>query len=137
MKRCSKCKLRKLKKCFYKDRSEKSGLKSWCNTCDSISRKLWKSNNKEHCKNYELLYRYGISLADYNKLFQKQKGKCAICGNPPKGLYLIIDHISYTKIVRGLLCHSCNVGIGLLQHSISNLRAAVKYLKTFAGRTGI
>lgn len=39
-----------------------------------------------------------------------QAGECAICGAPDR---LVIDHDHLTDLVRGLLCHSCNVGEGL------------------------
>jgi hypothetical protein len=32
-------------------------------------------------------------------------------------------------VVRGLLCRRCNVGIGIFEHNIDNLRAAISYLQ--------
>ena len=44
--------------------------------------------------------------AIFQPLWKKQDGKCAICErpNPPD-----IDHNRKTRIVRGLLCHRCNL----------------------------
>jgi hypothetical protein len=69
----------------------------------------------------------GITIEQYNKLFRLQNGCCAICGtNKPGGhskRYFAVDHDhsccpgkkSCGKCIRGLLCFSCNLGIGFLQ----------------------
>jgi hypothetical protein len=57
---------------------------------------------------------YGISLDDYNRMVDEQRGACAICGakekrsaygEPPR---LSVDHNHFTGRVRGLLCALCN-----------------------------
>ncbi len=50
----------------------------------------------------------GVSDEEYARLFAKQGGGCAICGNPPKTRRLDVDHDHKTGRVRGLLCHRCN-----------------------------
>lgn len=78
---------------------------------------------------------YGLEYEDYLRLQEKQKGLCAICGKEGfelvKGqrILLVIDHCHTTGKVRGLLCHNCNRGIGLLQDSTDNLKRAVDYLE--------
>ena len=32
-------------------------------------------------------------------------------------------------VVRGLLCHLCNTGIGFFKDDVGNLESAIKYLK--------
>ena len=77
---------------------------------------------------------YKISLKDYLDLYEKQDKKCSIChGDGFKmqahhKLLLVVDHDHDTGKVRGLLCHNCNRGLGLLQDSIDNLESAIKYL---------
>ena len=53
---------------------------------------------------------YGITLAQYNPLFEKQKGCCAICGKSKaaEGKNLSVDHDHKRLVVRGLLCSYCN-----------------------------
>jgi hypothetical protein len=81
-----------------------------------------------------LISAYGITLEQYEKMVEDHQLKCAICGEEGfelvKGqkLKLVIDHCHKTGAVRGLLCHNCNRGIGLLQDSVSNLEAAIAYL---------
>lgn len=76
------------------------------------------------------LKQLGVTTEDYNKMFDEQNGKCAICGKHQIELKrpLHIDHCHKTKKVRGLLCSNCNTGIGLLQEDIENLRCAILYL---------
>ena len=42
---------------------------------------------------------------------------------------LVTDHIHGTTIIRGLLCHSCNTGIGKLGDNIEGLEKALAYLR--------
>ena len=89
--------------------------------------------HKENTLRSNLKVKYSLSLEQYNALLKKQKGVCAVCHNPPimkmGVMRLAVDHDHQTNEVRGLLCHTCNAGIGNLKDSISLLRAAVKYLQ--------
>ncbi len=75
---------------------------------------------------------FGMTLEDYDKMFKKQKGLCAICDKPQntfntKNLY--IDHDHKTGKVRGLLCHKCNNGLGFLDDDIKLLKRSIQYLE--------
>jgi hypothetical protein len=41
---------------------------------------------------HRLRRKYGISLAEYNRMLAQQNGVCAICLNPPKARRLSVDH---------------------------------------------
>lgn len=76
-------------------------------------------------------YLYGVSKEFLLELYDKHKGKCAICGDQPKttrGLH--IDHCHKTNKVRGLLCHGCNTGIGALKEDPSIFLKAIEYLRS-------
>lgn len=93
----------------------------------------WKRNNPEKARDQLLRYRFGISLLDYNRMNELQRGLCAICGNPnPRKTDsgLVVDHCHATGKVRGLLCHSCNTALGHLRDSVENLKAAIVYLES-------
>jgi len=75
-----------------------------------------------------LRFKYNISLEDYQDLFDKQGGLCAICETFQER-YLDIDHDHYTGKIRGLLCRACNIGIGHLQDSPAVVEAALRYLE--------
>ena len=78
---------------------------------------------------------YGISYFEYLDMLKDQNNVCKICGEigftmtDHHNLLLVVDHCHETNEVRGLLCHNCNRGIGLLQDSVSNLESAIKYLE--------
>ena len=81
-------------------------------------------------KNSQLMRTYGITLQDYNAMFEEQDGRCAICGVHQSELKraLAVDHDHGTGEVRGLLCQKCNAGIGNLRDDASLLKRAACYL---------
>lgn len=65
-------------------------------------------------------------------MVEDRQGRCDICGELPndeRGSKLHVDHVAGTKIVRGLLCLRCNVGIGMLRHDRAIIKNAYRYLK--------
>jgi Autographiviridae endonuclease VII len=75
---------------------------------------------------------YGISLADYDVMFERQGGACAICKRT--GLTLCVDHCHLTGEVRGLLCIRCNSAIGFCSDDPALLQAAAAYLQAARDR---
>ena len=52
---------------------------------------------------------FGITVEEYDEMFRRQHGRCAICCRPPtEGISLHVDHDHVTGEVRGLLCFRCN-----------------------------
>ena len=43
---------------------------------------------------------------------------------------LSIDHCHNTKKIRGLLCHYCNMALGLFKDNTDIMQKAIEYLKT-------
>lgn len=92
---------------------------------------------------YWLRTKFGITQEFYDELMERQGGLCAICRNPESRTnsngqvkFLSVDHDhaccpedACGKCVRGLLCHSCNLGIGKLRDSPEVLRRAASYLE--------
>lgn len=76
------------------------------------------------------LAKYGVSKQKYQEMLSFAKRKCEICFRPSRNqLSLSVDHCHYSKKVRGLLCHQCNVGIGYFQDNPKFLLSAIRYLK--------
>jgi hypothetical protein len=73
--------------------------------------------------------RYGITVAEYDRLFADQNGVCAICGNTNDDIALCIDHDHKTNEVRGLLCNLCNRAIGLMKDDYKLLIKAAVYVR--------
>jgi hypothetical protein len=91
---------------------------------------------KRKMKDKRLRSKYGITLVEYDAILSRQGGGCAICGSKQSGgrwsEQLHVDHCHDTGKVRGLLCETCNRGLGLFHDSPEKLRAAAAYL---GGRT--
>ncbi len=156
-KKCSKCKKEKSFSDFQKHKGHADGLASLCKECckknywKNVERyrkealeQYYKNSDSIHKKNKEnynpikkrrdwIKSRYGLSDEDWNKIFQFQKGKCAICGKHQSELKKIlhVDHNHKTSEIRGLLCQQCNAGIGFLDvDSVGDLflKKAVEYI---------
>jgi hypothetical protein len=93
----------------------------------------WRSD-PENVRQKKMKYietRYGIKYADYEALGAAQGGLCAICRRPPTNTKygrLHVDHDHATGKVRGLLCHTCNAGLGQFQDNPDWLQAGAGYL---------
>lgn len=74
----------------------------------------------------QLKRRYGITLADFDRILAEQNGLCAFCKNKPP---VDVDHCHETGKVRGLLCRSCNVGLGQLGDNLEGVKRAIAYLE--------
>jgi len=83
-------------------------------------------------KNYYLKKYYGITLEEYNKIFELQNNKCAICKTSKPGHKRInsffVDHDHKTKKFRGLLCNRCNIAIGQVDENTNILSAMTDYI---------
>jgi len=74
--------------------------------------------------------KYGISLERYDALKATFRS-CMICGKDAdshKGGALHIDHDHLTGELRGMLCGTCNTGLGSFQDSPALLQKAIAYL---------
>jgi hypothetical protein len=69
--------------------------------------------------------RWRVSLAEYEELFRRQGGGCAICR---RGGKLRVDHDHETGVVRGLLCNGCNRALGVFGDSAQRLQIALAYV---------
>lgn len=83
---------------------------------------------------WNLRKNYGLTVEEYEALLDEQGGLCAICQRPERAqragrtMRLPVDHDHTTGRIRGLLCHSCNRAIGLLQDDPALLVRAADYL---------
>jgi hypothetical protein len=130
-KRCSVCGELKSLSAFYRKVRGAGGRDGRCKECRR-ERRDTPATRDRHLRNT-----YGISLAQYESMLGAQGGVCAICGMPEgllggrRGtatLSLAVDHDHATGHVRGLLCSSCNQGLGMFKHEASLLEAALSYL---------
>ena len=143
MKACLHCKIEKPYERFIsyiRNGEKRYGI---CKDCHTKRQQKWVENNKEKWKsitakcyrqtarNKELKNTYGITEEEYKIQFERQNGKCAICGSlskRPSGV-LDIDHNHTTGKIRDLLCSQCNRGLGFFRDSIDIMNKALAYLK--------
>ena len=133
-KRCSKCKEVKPVGEFYRNRNMRDGRLSDCGACRLKTRQA-KYYPQERAQ--QLSSKYGMTVADYERMFYGQGGKCAICRKTPEEAggpnrvngKLDIDHCHKTGTVRKLLCWNCNSSLGKFEDSVPRLKAAIAYLE--------
>lgn len=95
----------------------------------------YRAEHRDCRRRWNLWSKYRITPDDYDNMLAAQGGVCAICTGPQDrvskdGSYWFdVDHDHRTGKVRGLLCHSCNTGIGKLKDDISVLERAAGYLR--------
>src|SRR4051812_17333354 len=89
--------------------------------------------NTKSIRNSWLKRKYGLTESDYQLLLESQDFKCKICQRPhveaAARSKLVVDHNHKTGNIRGLLCHNCNVTIGLMNEDTDNISKLIDYLK--------
>lgn len=106
---------------------ERDGMKRRvCRACRAASRQAHRVK-----KISELL---GIKKHQLAEAEVKQKSACAIC---KKQNVLMIDHCHEKNIFRGLLCRSCNLGLGHFRDKPRVMLQAVLYVFWFDVSTKI
>jgi hypothetical protein len=71
---------------------------------------------------------YRLSEDDAWCLLKYQNHKCAICGKEIDIFIAHLDHAHDSGDIRGFLCPSCNLGLGMFQDNAQNLRCAADYI---------
>lgn len=100
---------------------------------ESINAKEKKRSRKKVQYNYVRLLKlkYGLTIEEYIRLCKLQRNKCKIC---ERRVYrLCVDHKEKGSF-RGLLCNTCNVGLGMFADSVVYLQSAIRYLKVSQGK---
>ena len=109
-----------------------------CRVCRALACKNWGKNNPDKLRALSLKFKFKITPEEFDDKLAKQNNRCSLCDdlfcpeNPP-----CMDHNhaccsgdrSCGKCVRGLLCSTCNAGIGCLHDNVELLEKAIAYLK--------
>ncbi len=147
MKHCIRCKEDKPLSDFWIARGAKDGRFAYCKACGSEASRAWRSGNpdtyKRSRRSTALHRQYGLTLDECKQLLASQDGRCANrgCAAPltfdtkDKRLIPHVDHSHVTGEVRGLLCLTCNTGIGMLGDSVEILEGAKQYLLQSVGQS--
>lgn len=160
MKTCSRCGCEKPLEDFYTAGRRKDGSlipMTICKPCSAIKSREYReahldanrAQKRQKMREYReqdpegvrrrqysrrLKSKYGITIEDYDRMFNEQDGQCAICGTTTPGWPSLfgtfcVDHDARTGAVRGLLCSTCNQGLGYFIDSPTLLEAAAGYLR--------
>jgi hypothetical protein len=136
-KTCKKCGQSKPRAEYHKDKKNEDGLYYACKACASIDQKQAYGNRRQAKLDQVRLGRYKLTQEQYDEMYERQGGVCAICQQPPaNGRVLSIDHdhsccpglTSCGECVRGLLCTACNTALGKLKDDVVRLQRAIEYL---------
>lgn len=121
---------------FDKHNGFSSGRRPLCKHCrNEVRRNRYnkvKDDNqfKTKKKDMQIKWRYGISLEQYNEMYERQGGVCAVCSKV-SDKKLCIDHDHETGQVRALVCDRCNRAMGASNDDAVILRLCAEYLESF------
>ena len=147
---CSKCRYRheRAALCSQCGATRTGSHPSYCRECYRQYAADWAKRNPEKVAEkmwrHDLKRTYNLSVEQWHELYDKQGGRCAICGaaEPAGRGRFHIDHShaccdsarSCGKCVRGLLCSRCNVALGMINDDPTRLRAAADYVELHDAR---
>ena len=117
-------------------RKRTAGGKTYCQAC-IIEKAKERYNRDEAFRKQNSTYRkeqgrrlkYGITGDQFQEMLSAQKHECAICESSLIGVKVCVDHDHVTNVIRGLLCHHCNVALGHFRDRTDLLQRAIEYLE--------
>jgi hypothetical protein len=101
------------------------------------TKRLARSRKNTRARIYRI--RYGISVADFDAMFARQRGRCAVCKRKQEDTKtpkrrLCVDHSHTTRRLRELLCGSCNSMLGFAGDDANTLVKGAIYLVKHGGK---
>ncbi len=151
---CSECGKAKGVLEFYQSDREKLrdgriGIKDLrCIACKTFRKRLKtlaapeaEQQKLQRLKRLRLKKVYGLLEDDYKSIIKKQGGGCGLCGAvvaDRRSDTLCVDHDHRTGAIRGLLCRTCNIVVGLIESRMQGRTAmfAVKLVEYLNGKVG-
>lgn len=128
---CKQCRAEKSLADFPKNSHSLFGRLHLCSPCYAEYQHEQKKKTRAAQRAKYRFRAYGVTLAEIEAAFARQDGCCAICKS---ALDLNmrdahVDHDHATGRFRGILCRSCNWGLGNFRDNHEALSAAISYLK--------
>jgi len=150
VKTCRDCGEAKSLEDFHRQPANRDGRAGHCKACAKVrARNYYRANqerlraegvlkqrerrqqglDRETRRRRDLWKKYKITPEDWDRLYDEQLGRCAICLTTLAEVYRIhVDHDHRTGAVRGLLCPDCNHGLGKFGDDPETLVRASAYL---------
>lgn len=138
-KECTNCGVTKSLDSFKVDGRTSDQLSNICIKCKRVKEEVSRTKRKQKYRQGKgkdrkkewLKYLYNLTKEDYYSILENQNHSCKICGTHESKVFkqtLFVDHCHTTGKVRGLLCNSCNTGLGRFKDSQDILQKAIGYL---------
>ncbi len=122
---CPQCRQEVPRTGFGSNRSSRDGLTAYCRPCHNRRMRELRLERHGSTRDFHLKRRYGLTSADVDRMVEEQGGVCAVCRTrPPQH----VDHDHLTGLVRGVLCSTCNQGLGNFGDA-ARLRLAAQYVE--------
>lgn len=151
MKTCRDCGVEKSLEDFHRHPQTADKRFGHCKECHKARGRKWHANNLERSREInrvkakalrdrdpaaaaaynravKLWTKYRITPEDWDRLYDEQLGRCAVCHCTLADVKTCVDHDHATGKVRGLLCNVCNQGLGYFGDDPDRLRRAAEYL---------
>ena len=129
MKTCTRCGDSKTVEEFPKRQNGQP--KSWCKSCRNMYERTRYQTHPGETERKRLesrIRKLGASPEEVGVLVDRSGGLCELCQMKP-GTHLDHDHVRGN--LRGVLCNSCNTGLGFLGDNLAGVERALHYLKSF------
>lgn len=94
---------------------------------DRLRRRAWRDANPAAESAASRRRRYGITADAFDTLLRAQGGVCRLCRREGPNC---VDHDHDNGRVRGILCSTCNAGLGHFRDDPRLMRAAARYLSS-------
>lgn len=128
LKACSKCGETKPLGDFHRQKSGQMGRHSWCRECFNTNARETRKRDysADQKRRWLLSTRYGLTPQQVEAMMEAQGRVCAICRQPMARV--CVDHSHTTGMVRGLLCHGCNIKLPAIEDEAFR-ESALAYLQ--------
>lgn len=145
-KKCSSCQKDLSLENFPPDSKGIAGRHNYCYTCHNIKQRekyqtekqgntSWYQQRLKKQRTNFILKTYGITSEQYDRLVEVQNNRCSLCytefsdKNKPR-----LDHNHVTGKLRGMLCNTCNLGLGLIENTPNFYQRVMRYLSLEADK---
>lgn len=96
--------------------------------------KAYRLAHPDRVRANQLKHRFGLTLEQWNALFDQQGACCAVCRTTDPGKRgWCVDHAHVARddgsyFIRGILCNRCNIAIGMLSDNVEVMQRAIDYV---------
>lgn len=99
----------------------------------------WRRAHPDRVRSMHLKAKFGLTLVEWEALFESQGRCCAACGSEDPGFKgkrnnWVTDHDHATGEMRGIICGRCNIVLGWLGDTLKSVRERSQHLIMYLTR---